>query len=265
MGWAFTLTRASLRVIGEHRRLVVFPIVSGVATIAVILATALPIVGHVSSPVSWALIAVGYFVLSLITIFCNAALVHAANLALRGERATVAAGFRGAFARFGAIALWALISCTVTLLLRALRAVRLGELLEAILGVAWHITTYLVIPLIVVEHDSVPTALRRSKNLLRSTWGTNFSGTVGIGVALGLSALAGMAILIGVGVLVNVLAHNPAAAFPTAGPAIGLWLVVLIVLGGTISAVFRTALYRFAADGTIVPQFREIDLSTTFD
>lgn len=35
-----------------------------------------------------------------------------------------------------AIALWALISCTVTLLLRALGAIRLGELVEAILGMA---------------------------------------------------------------------------------------------------------------------------------
>lgn len=265
MGWAFTLMRASLRVIGEHRQLVVFPIVSGLASVAVIVATALPVDGHGSSPVSWVLIGVGYFLLSLVTVLCNAALVHAANLALRGERATVAAGFRGALARFGAIALWALISCTVTLLLRALSAVKLGELVEAILGLTWQLTTYLVIPLIVVEQDSVPTALRRSKDLLRRTWGTNLSGTAGIAVSLGLTALAGIAVLVGVGVLVNVLAHNATAAFFVAGPAIALWLVILIVLGGAITAVFRTALYRFAADGTTVPQFREIDLGTTFD
>jgi hypothetical protein len=214
---------------------------------------------------SWVLLGIGYFVFSLVTVFCNAALVHAASLALRGEQVTVAAGLRGAAGRFGAIALWALISCTVSLLLRALGAVKLGGLVEAVLGLAWQFTTYLVIPLIVVERDSVPNAMRRSRDLLRRTFGTNVRGTIGIAVTLMVTALIGVAALIGVGVLVNATTHDAGAAFLTAGSAIAVWLVILAVLAGTISAVFRTALYRFATDGITAPQFREVDLSTVFD
>lgn len=266
MGWTLILVRAALRIVAAHRRLLVFPIVSGVCTVAVLAATVLPVWqlslgGHGLRAVSWLLIALGYFLLSLVAIFCNAALVHAANLALRGGEPTVAAGFRGAAGRFGPIVLWALASCTVSLLLRALEMLKLGQLIEAILGLAWQLTTYLVVPLIVVEQDSVPRALRRSRELLRHTWGTNASGTIGIGVWLLLAALVGAGALIGLAALVNSMTHNVNAAVLTAAIGIPVWLALL---GGTASALFRVALYRFAAEGTIVPQFRGLDLSSTF-
>lgn len=265
MGWTLALMRASLQVIGAHRKLVVFPVVSGVTTIALIVAAGLPVARWGGSPGSWIVIGVGYFLLSLVTVFCNAALVSAANLALRGEEVTIAAGFRGAASRFGAVLGWALISCTVSLLLRALNGVRLGGLVEAVLGLTWQLTTYLVVPLIVVERDSVPRALRRSREMLRRTWGTNLGGAVGISLVLLLAALGGIAVLVGIGALVYVLTHDSTAAFATAGGTSGLWLVVLALLGGTVSAVFRTALYRFATDGSTVAQFRDLDLSTAFD
>ncbi|HEX4226525.1 MAG TPA: DUF6159 family protein [Pseudonocardiaceae bacterium] len=269
MGWTFTLLRASLRVVGAHRRLLVFPIVSGVSIIALLAATVLPVWqlslgGHGLRPISWLLMGAGYFLLSLVAIFCNSALVHAANLALRGGAPTVAAGFRGAAGRFGPIVLWSLISCTVSLLLRALEVIKLGELIEAILGLAWQLTTYMVVPLIVVERDSVPGALRRSREMLRRTWGTNASGSIGIAVWLLLIALIGVGALIGVAALVNSVTHDVNAAVLTAGIGIPVWLVLLILLGGTASTLFRVALYRFAAEGTIVPQFRGLDLSSTF-
>jgi hypothetical protein len=265
MGWTLTLMRASLRTIGEHRRLALFPAVSSVATTVLVVATVLPTVNQLRSAVSWALIAVGYFLFSLVTIFCNAALVYAANLALRGEDVTMAAGFRGAARRFGGIAWWTLISCTVSLLLRALSAVRLGGLVEVVLGLAWHLTTYLVIPLIVVEQNTVPRALRRSRDTLRRTWGANVRGSVGIALVLMLAALCGVAVLVGIGALLNLLAHNTAIAFAAVGTGVLVWLVFLSVLGGTISAVFRIVLYRFAIEGSTAPQFRDLDLSTAVD
>jgi hypothetical protein len=265
MGWTLTLMRASLRVIGEHRRLVLFPVVSGVATTLLIVATVLPTVNQRESATSWALIGVEYFLLSLVTIFCNAALVYAANLALRGQDVTVVAGFRGAARQFGAVVSWTLISCTVSLLLRALSAIRLGGLVEAVLGLTWHLTTYLVIPSIVIEQNTVPRALRRSQQTLRQTWGTNVRGSVGIALALMLAALCGVAVLVAIGALMNSQVHNTAIAFVAVCVATVIWLVFLSVLGGAISAVFRTVLYRFAIDGSTAPQFRDLDLSSAFN
>lgn len=265
MGWSFAVIRASLRVLAANRRLVVFPLVSGIATTAVVVTVALSgwwmsrgYHGNTGlSPASWALLIAGYGALSFITIFCNAALVHAANEALRGGRPTVADGFRGAARQVGPIALWALLSCTVALLLRALHSVRGGELIEAVLGFAWQMTTYFVVPLLVVERDSVPRALRRARELLRGTWGTNLGGSVSIVLYTVITALVGTGAL----VLCGVVSGSETVLLILFGVA-ALWMLFVALLGGTISVVFRTALYRFAADSGEVRYFADLDLST---
>jgi hypothetical protein len=208
-------------------------------------------------PMSWMLLVAGYAALSFITVFCNAALVHAANEALRGGRPTVAGGFRGAAARLGPIAVWALISCTVSLLLRALHAVRGGVLIEAVLGFTWQLTTYLVVPLVVVERDPVPRALRRARELLRGTWGTNLGGTVGIALYTTVVALVGAVVLVACGFALG----GETMVLTMLGVA-ALWTLFVALLGSTVSVVFRTALYRFATDRSAVPYFSGLDLST---
>lgn len=96
MGWSLAVIRAALRVLAAHRRLLVFPIISGVASAAVIATTVLSgwslsrdyHGGSAFSPTGWVVVAAGYGVLSFITIFCDAALVYAANEALRGTWGT---------------------------------------------------------------------------------------------------------------------------------------------------------------------------------
>lgn len=265
MGWSLAVIRASLRVVAGNRRLVVFPVVSGAATAVVIVAVALP--GWWLSrgpqgrdglpPVDGVLLVAGYGALSFITVFCNAALVHAANEALRGERPTVAEGFRGAAARLGPIALWALISCTVSVVLRAVRSVRGGPLIAAVLGFTWQLTTYLVVPLLVVEGDPVPQALRRARELLRRTWDADLGGTVGIALYTTVAALLGSGILVACGFATG----SETVTLAMFGVA-ALWSLFVALLGSTVSAVFRTALYRFAADGGEVRYFADLDLST---
>lgn len=265
MGWSLAVIRASLRVLAVNRRLVVFPIVSGAATAVVIVTAGLSgwwlsrdyHGGTGLSPASWAVLAAGYAVLSFVTIFCNAALVHAANEALRGGRPTVAGGFRGAAGRLGPIAVWALISCTVSLLLRAVHALRGGALIEAVLGFAWQLTTYFVVPLLVVERDPVPRALRRARELLRGTWGTNLGGNVAIILYTFVVALVGACVL----VVCGFVSGSETVALILLGVA-ALWMLFVTLLGSTISVVFRTALYRFAAEGDDVPFFADLDLST---
>lgn len=265
MSWSAAVIRACLRVLATNRRLVVFPVVSGVAAVVVIAAVALGVrrLSHGAagsnglSPASAVLVLVGYGALCFIAVFCNAALAYAANEALRGGSPTIAAGFRAAAGRLGPIALWALISCTVSLVLRLARADRGGGLVQAVLGLAWQLTTYLVVPLLVIEGASVPRSMRRARELLRQTWGTNLGGTVRIALYATLAALAGAAVLIACGFALR----SEPAVLALSGVAV-LWVLFVALLGGTLSVVFRTALYRFATDGGAVPHFADLDLST---
>ena len=71
------------------------------------------------------------------------------------------------------IAGWALLSATVGLVLRIIesRSEKVGQLVSGLLGMAWSIVTYLVVPVLVVEKAGPIEAVKRSTALLKKTWG----------------------------------------------------------------------------------------------
>ena len=100
--------------------------------------------------------------------FCNTALVGAALIRLRGGDPTVADGFRIAASRVGPILGYALIAATVGMVLRAIseRSGFLGRLVVSLVGFAWNLATFLVVPVLVVEDVGPIEAVQRSASYL---------------------------------------------------------------------------------------------------
>ena len=82
-------------------------------------------------------------------------------------------GMHAALSRLPLIAGWALIAATVGLLLKIIedRSDKIGQIVAAILGSAWAMVTFLVIPVLVVEQKNPFSALKESTLLLKQTWG----------------------------------------------------------------------------------------------
>ncbi|MBV8933050.1 MAG: hypothetical protein JOZ47_16345 [Kutzneria sp.] len=76
-------------------------------------------------------------------------------------------------------------------------------MIESVLGLAWSLTTYLVLPLLAVERESVPGAFRRSQDLFRRTWGTNITASLGIGVLAMIAVLVPVAVLLAAGLVLG--------------------------------------------------------------
>src|SRR5690606_12092796 len=125
-----------------------------------------------------------YFVI----FFFNTALVGAAMIRLEGGDPTVSDGLRIARERMGAILGYAAIAATVGLVLRALeeRAGFLGRIVIGLIGLAWTLATFLVVPVLVSQNVGPVEALKESVRLLKRSWGENLAGNVGIGLAFGL-------------------------------------------------------------------------------
>ena len=123
---------------------------------------------------------------STVTIFCNSALLGCAFLRFNGENPTVGDGFRTAFARLPQIFAWALVSATVGLLLKLVEQAheKVGQFVASLLGTAWSIMTYFVVPVLVVEKTGPMEAVSRSVALLKKTWGEALVGRMGIGLVL---------------------------------------------------------------------------------
>ena len=145
--------------------------------------------------------------------------------------------------RIGPIVLWAIVAATVGTLLRALRdrAGVVGRIAAGFAGVAWSLATFFIVPVLVLEDESVGASFARSVEVFKKTWGETFVGSVTLGVAafcawVTLIAVVGLLAWAGIGV----------AAF-----AIGVvGAIVLLLLFSALQGVYVASLYQFATTGT---------------
>jgi len=248
-----TLARASWEVLKADRELVLLPVISALASLVVALTFIIPVVATGSfsggnakgGPVTYILLFVMYVALAYVTIFFNAALVHAANERLDGGDPTLRSALNGAAARAGRILPWAIVSATVSLILQAIeeRAGTLGRIVTGLAGLAWSLVTYLVLPILVIEDVGVGDAIRRSSQLFKRTWGENVAAQMGFGL-LGF-------LLILPGLLLAALGIAGGGATAVAGIAVAvLWGITVAVVLAALSGIFQTALYRYARDGS---------------
>ena len=256
-GWS--MTKMSLRVITRNKRLLLFPVISGITMIAILASFvgAMFLNGTLFNPqidvafiVFWAAF---YFISFFVTIFFNVALVSCAMKELEGERTTVSYGIAQARHRLKAIIGWALLTATVGLILRAVqeRAGVLGKIIIGLIGAAWAVATYFVVPVIAAEGLGPLAAIKRSLGLLKGTWGEAFVGNVGIGLIFGLAAFAGMIPVILAFAFLGVTAGIAALL------VVILYWVVLGILSSAANGVLLAALYRYGTTGKVTEGFTE--------
>jgi hypothetical protein len=260
---SWRLAKSSWHVLVQDKKLLIFPVLSGLACLLVLISFLAPIVGIAIAigpdrmfdkdnpqqtwwayPVLFAYYFCNYFVV----VFCNSALVSCAMMHFHGERPTLRDGLRAAWARLPQIVLWSLVAATVGVLLRAIESTnrRVGELVAALLGTAWTVMTYFVVPVIVMEKANPFQAIGRSLGILRKTWGEALVGNLGLGLfkfllalPLLLLILAGVALcaaggpLIGAGAAVLLLA--------------AVYFLVYLAVVSALGTIYLSALYQYAA------------------
>jgi hypothetical protein len=269
------LARASWEVLKADKELIALPLLSLLATLAVGASFVIPLFwmgGGADDHPGWGALALGvlaYLVLAYITIFFNAALVHAANQRLEGGDPTVRSALRGAASRAGRLLPWALLSATVSTLLRGLeqRAGMLGKVLSGIAGLAWSLVTFLVIPVLVMEDLRVGDALRRSAGLFKGTWGENVAARVGFGLLGFLAVLPGILAIAGAFALGSSSGLDGAVTVGVNAPllTVGIvWILLVSLALSALSGIFQTALYRYAAGLPSQGAFASDDLQAAF-
>jgi hypothetical protein len=257
---SWTLVRASASVLRDDKELALFPLVSFAALVGVVATFAFPayklglldaLDGHRDATAGGYLLAfLFYFVQYFVIVFFNVGLVGAAMMRLDGGNPTFADGMRIARSRIAAIAGYAAIAATVGTILRAIqeRVGFIGKIVVGLLGVAWSIATFLVVPVIVARDDMGPVeAVKHSAYLLRSTWGENLIGQAGIGAAFLFVYIA-----IGVG---GFFLFAVAGMGHDAGLFIAAIVLTVLALGAAslvhsaLAGIYEAALYRYATKG----------------
>ena len=204
-----------------------------------------------------------YFVNYFIVIFFNSALVACAVIRLKGGDPTVSDGFGAALARLPQIAGWALVSATVGLILKAIESnsERFGEIVSGLMGMAWSITTFFVIPVLVIEGVGPIESVKRSLAIMRQSWGESLGANWGIGFIVFLMMLVSvLPIILGVFLL------------QSAGGIVGgglillgiLMLLAVSLISSALNSIILAALYIYAAEGKIPNGFDPHMIQTAF-
>jgi hypothetical protein len=250
------LMGASWQLLVQDKRLVVFPLISGLALAAVVALFAVPMFvamgAHVkaagqlhASPQMYLAMFVFYFLAYFVIIFFNSGLIACVLKQMDGGQPTIGYGLAFAWQRLPQICGWALLASSVGMLLRILeeRVGFIGRLIVGLLGMAWSVTSFLVVPVLVVEGAGPIESYRRSVEMLKRTWGEQIIGNVSFGL---LFALFGIVPAI---VLFSVTIKLGPAALLAAAAILAVWLVALALVQSTLQTIYQAAIYCYAANG----------------
>jgi hypothetical protein len=253
---SWELAKSSLSVLRSDKELLLFPLVSFIGLVLVSIGFAIPwfALGGVNqiqdgqvNIVSLVLAFLYYLVAYTVTFFFQTALVAAAMIRLDGGDPTLGDGFRAATSRLPQILGYAVIAATVGMILRWIseRAGLVGAIIIGIIGFAWNLATFLVVPVLVMENLGPIDAIKRSGSLLRKTWGEQLIGAGGIGLVFGL--LVFVVVMIGAGLIVAVSSSTTLVIVVLIALFIVAGLIGLI--GSAASGVYTASLYRYATKG----------------
>jgi len=276
---SFQLVKLCLHVLATAKALELFPVFSSICTGIVVL-TFLGVgfgIGALDRLEAGSLgaidlaVALAFYILSsFVIIFFNSALVFAAHERLAGGDPNIGSGLRGASNRIGPIFMWAVIAGTVGLIFRILAGQAserqgflgiIAAIVVALLGAAWSLLTFFVVPLIVIERRPFGEAFKTSLSMIRSTWGDQVTANFGLGIAALLAFLLAAALSV---LLFFILSPLGATGVVIAILAAVLMVVAVALVFATLDGIYKAALYIYAATGVVPTLFPDETIRNAF-
>ncbi|MFH1227388.1 MAG: DUF6159 family protein [Planctomycetota bacterium] len=284
---SFELAKGSWKILKRDKFLVIFPLISSLTALLVAISFLVPLglyFYHVNfagansawlstaeegafnlsldfkSPFFYPAFFIFYLLSYFIVFFFNCALIQCVLNRLEGKAASLRIGLESAWRHKWALLVWALISATVGLIFKIIenRSHLLGKIIASLLGAAWTVTTYFMVPVLVFEETSVKNGLKRSVGLFRNIWGEQVVGIIGLGTFFALIMITGFfACLISLGLAGYLMGGTTGLVM---GLIIGFVLGVLLMLflgliKSALTEIYRTVLYSYGITGMMAAEF----------
>jgi hypothetical protein len=259
---SFQLVKESFEVLKKDKEIMLFPVISAIVTVLLLISFIVPIFFYNTriDNFSYVLLFIYYILSNFIVIFFNTGLVTCAHIRLNGKDPTFWDGFNNAKKHIGKIFVWALISATIGLILRIIadRSSWLGKIVVAIIGMAWSLITFFVVPVMVFENISVFESIKRSGYLFKKTWGENVIGQFSMGFVFLILGIIGIFPLI-----LAFMTGSFALIIPVFALVVIYWIFLGIV-SASLEGIFVAALYNYASTGKIPSAYSPEVITTAF-
>ena len=261
IAYTWSLMKASWQVLMRDKAMIIFPLCSGFCCLLVLASFIVPlgVTGAWHSAGSVNLLPmpqrIAYYVMVFLFYFCNYFVITFFNVAITacaisimtGGSPSIGGGFREAASRIHLILGWALVSATVGLVLKIIaeRSGKLGRIITSLMGAAWSVVTFLVVPILVVENKGPIAAVTESAALLSRTWGKQLVGTAGFGLIFSLLMIPGIAFIV-FGFMSGSVQITLLMIF------IGVvYFIILSLVNSALHSIFQAAVYLYTQDALL--------------
>ena len=288
IGRSWEFAKMSYGIVWDHKRLLVFPILSGAAAILVTASFLLPLWGtgtleqwaSSAAPgsqaasgaagdedqvpiIAWVTLFLFYFCNYFVIVFFNSALTASAMQVMKGEPPRLGYGLSVAASRLPQIFAWAGLSAVVGVVLRAIESnEKVGRFVSAILGTAWTAITYFVVPTLVVDGVGPIEAIKKSLRTLKGTWGEALIGNFSMGF---LSLIVMLPVLLVGGLLIFLAFGTGSTVLIAAAVAVTVVLAGFVIAGNAAAdVIFQAVLFHYATGQTLPDRVDRHQLDLAF-
>jgi len=262
----WSLMKSSLRVLRQEKKLLIFPVLSGLASLIVIISFITPVwlTGQFealhtyfeeSTAGALSVVFLFYFVNYFFILFFNSAAVVSAIHVMKGGNPSLTKAMKLVWSRKSALFGWTFIAASVGLLLNTLenQSDKFGKILTGFLGLSWTVISFLVLPVLIIEKKGPIESLKESVKMLKDSWGEQLIGHFSFGLvffflALGVSIVVFPLFLLGpVFVVIGIV-----LAF--------ISLIMLSILQWILQSIFMGAVYIFVREKSLPSGFSEYQI-----
>jgi hypothetical protein len=125
----------------------------------------------------------------------------------------------------------------------------IGRIIMRIIGIAWTLACYFVVPVLAFEDLTPIEAVKRSSKLFRDTWGEKVMG------GFSLSMVSMVLMLPGIGLWLAAMFLGGITGLLVGTVLMILYFLLLSVFMSAVGGIFNAALYRYACFKQVPPAF----------
>lgn len=264
-GWK--ICELSLKVLQSNKKLIIFPIISGIALFVILFSFFIGIGAALDwhfemlnrsdhNFMRYLVSFIVYLVSYTVVIFFNIALMHCVKLYFQDQEFSLSIGLRYSLSRLGYIISWAAFAATIGLILKIIQdnLGKLGKILVGILGIAWGVSTFFVVPILAYENKSPWNALKESVQMMKKLWGESLTAGFSFGI-LQFCALVVMTIVALLLIFVNI--YLGIVVFITG-------LVLIFSVFSSLNSIFISAIYTKVSTDINVKEFADTPVNDLF-
>ena len=262
----WSLMKSSLSILLEDKRMLLFPIFSGFCTLLVGFTFILPLIftGGLSSisifeslseTMMFFTLFMFYFLNYFVIIFFNSGAILYAIKHIRGEEPTFGEVFNELRDRLAHLLGWTAIAATVGIIINSIenQSDFIGKLVAGLIGLSWTVTSFLVLPVLVIERKGPIESLKESAGMLKKSWGEQLIGHFSFGLIF-------VALLFGAAIITVPLFLLGEIFILIGFAVIILFGVILGIFQWILQSIFMATLYLYVRENRLPGSFSKTQI-----